>query len=99
MQHTDDIHMTLVFVGRVDDERLAALQRIAGGFQSPGFDLSLKQLAYWSRPQILCALPATPPKALLQLQASLSERLRKRLGITIDSVLVHLSGLFQPLQT
>lgn len=72
----DNIHLTLVFVGRVtslDAERLAAM---AESVQADSFTLTLDRYGYWPRPRVLWVGASTVPPALFDLQARLSETVR-----------------------
>ena len=70
------LHMTLHFLGDVDDSRVPAL-RAALAVQVPVFDLRLDRLQAW--PGGLVALcPSNVPPALAQLHADLAQRLSAR---------------------
>jgi 2'-5' RNA ligase len=82
-QHRADLHLTLHFLGSVDDDLLASLQRLGEDCVGPGFDLSLDRIGYWARPQVLQAAPSRVPEALLALHGCLADGLR-RLDLPVD---------------
>jgi 2'-5' RNA ligase len=63
----DNLHLTLAFLGNVDPELLPKVRAAGAELQMPGFDLTLDQLGFWSRPGILLARPEVIPPALPQL--------------------------------
>jgi 2'-5' RNA ligase len=80
---TENLHLTLAFVGSVPESRLpelAAIGRQAAG-PSPALlaslDLTFDHLAHWRAAQLLCALPAKPPAAVSALAGRLEEGLTK----------------------
>jgi RNA 2',3'-cyclic 3'-phosphodiesterase len=67
VHHPDDLHMTLVFLGRVDSDRFACIRRVAAGIAIQPFTLELTQVDYWRRPRILWCGPDVIPGSLQQL--------------------------------
>jgi 2'-5' RNA ligase len=49
-----NLHVTLVFLGNVDEETEAMVKRRAADISAEPFVLTFDQLSYWSRPRILC---------------------------------------------
>ena len=70
----DNIHLTLAFLGDLDDERsaLAAGVRVKGD----AFEMSLDRLGAFRRARVAWAGCGEPPAALLTLEARLGEKLR-----------------------
>lgn len=68
-------HVTLVFIGTVEAETVACLQRVAGECQAPAFSLCLDRLGFWPRPQVVWLAPSLIPPELAQLQTALSAAL------------------------
>ena len=73
-----NLHVTLAFIGPVATRRIAELRSIARGHamafaQEAPLSLTFERLAYWGRPQILCALAAEPPPAAPALAAALKD--------------------------
>ncbi|MET0065039.1 MAG: RNA 2',3'-cyclic phosphodiesterase [Candidatus Thiodiazotropha sp.] len=73
----DDLHMTLVFLGSVASSRLACITQVAERIRSPGFDLSLHHLGFWTRPRILWAAPESTPEPLAALVQGLQTGLQE----------------------
>jgi 2'-5' RNA ligase len=80
---TENLHLTLAFVGSVPESRLselAAIGRQAAGPSPPlpsSLDLAFDHLEHWRAAQLLCALPAKPPAAVPALAGRLREGLAK----------------------
>jgi 2'-5' RNA ligase len=66
------IHMTLAFVGDVDEDRLAALRRIGDNLRGSAFDLMLDAIGGFARPQLAWAAPSLIPATLTDLQRDLA---------------------------
>jgi 2'-5' RNA ligase len=75
MHHPDDLHMTLVFLGMVEEERLPCIYQAADSIQASAFDLRIDRLGYWPRPGIVWCGPDSAPKALYSLVGDLQQRL------------------------
>ncbi len=65
--HPDDLHMTLVFLGKVAPERLECVHRVAGKIAAQPFSIELNRLGYWKRPRILWCSPDHTPHPLIRL--------------------------------
>jgi RNA 2',3'-cyclic 3'-phosphodiesterase len=68
-------HLTLAFVGEVAASRLAVLQRIGHAQQASCCTVALDALEFWRKPQVVVAVAAEYPPALLKLSAQLHEAL------------------------
>lgn len=69
-------HVTLLFLGDVPSESVAAVQQAAAQLaSSPAFELSFDGVEAWGR-KVLCLTASTPPAAVIDLAA----RLRFSLG-------------------
>ena len=75
MHHPEDLHMTLVFLGQVADERLRCVYDVADTIRGTAFGLAIDGTGYWPRPRILWAGPSTTPEALSQLVFDLQNAL------------------------
>jgi RNA 2',3'-cyclic 3'-phosphodiesterase len=73
--HPDDLHLTLVFIGDVDPDRLSCIEAAADDVVVAGFELVLAQLETWPRQRVLVAAPGEPPPALFSLVAQLQQHL------------------------
>ena len=78
----ENLHITLAFLGSVDVEHQACLERVASTIQTPAFTLTLDQAGFWPRKGILWA-GGTPPDRAARAGArapSGTGRLRVRTG-------------------
>lgn len=76
-----NLHLTLVFLGATDPDRLAAYQIALADLPIPSLTLMLDRYGYWPQSRILwLGCNETPPK-LVELLADLHQRLR-RCGFT-----------------
>ncbi len=82
-QAIDDIHMTLVFLGGVDEASLERARALAARISVEPFRVALEHLEYWPRARVVCARPRHPAEALMQLQQKLSDALREQ-GFPIE---------------
>lgn len=78
-QHRDDLHMTLHFLGPVEQSRIAALTELGERCRTGPFELVLDHIGHWPRPQVLWAGPSAAPDRLLLLHETLGAGL-ERLG-------------------
>jgi 2'-5' RNA ligase len=69
---SENIHLTLAFLGTVDAAFRDCAQRAAAAICAPSFTLILEQLGCWSRAGILWAAPARVPEPLLHLVGELT---------------------------
>lgn len=72
----DTLHLTLAFLGQVEETRLPELHDIAAAISVPAFTLSLDRLGYWRHNRILWAGCTTPPPELAALADALHQALR-----------------------
>jgi 2'-5' RNA ligase len=75
---TENIHLTLVFVGEVNPSKLEALCQIAEGVRGSGaraFDLVVEKVGYWKHNHIVYAAIATIPQELMDLVIALQDAL------------------------
>lgn len=77
---SQNLHITLAFIGSVDIDTLNCLQQAAGQLSGAAFELNLDQLGYWSRPKIIWLAATEVPEALVRLQASLNQSLAANCG-------------------
>lgn len=73
--HVDDLHMTLLFAGRVDAAMQACLTRAARELARtcPPFTVTLDCIGHWQRSRITWLAPTNPPGALYELVFALRE--------------------------
>ena len=67
----EQIHLTLRFIGSVNDEVATCLQDAAGHIHLPAFELVFDTLGYWPRPRVVWSMPSHVPTALTDLAAQL----------------------------
>ena len=79
----DTLHITLAFLGGVEESRLAGLVEGLGGVSGEPFTLRLDQLAHWRHNHIVWAGCAERPAALDALVGALRQRLAG-LGFAVD---------------
>ncbi len=78
-----DWHVTLCFLGAVEERLLAPLCAQAALIEASAFALHLTRVTYWRAAHVLAALAAPPPPAALQLADELRTRSRA-LGLAPD---------------
>jgi len=79
----DNLHVTLAFLGEVQDRYLEELFDLANQVQSGPFDLRINQLGFWSKPKILWIGPDEIPQEVSQL-AKMLGNVRGRMGFRAD---------------
>ena len=77
------LHLTLVFLGDVELDRLDALNSIARKVEADGFELVFDAPEYWRHNRIVHAAPVETPEALKNLVAVLARELREA-GFSFD---------------
>lgn len=73
-RHPEDLHMTLVFLGRVDGE-LDCIRDAAAGIRVPKFSMVLDRFDFWKGPGIVLLQPSMPPQSLFDLATRLNTNL------------------------
>lgn len=76
-------HLTLAFLGPVNEAVLADLCALAAGIPAVAGELTLDTLEYWPRPRVLCLTPAATPAPLIELADTLAGAARG-LGIPVE---------------
>ena len=67
VHHPEDIHLTLVFLGQVADQRQRCISEVADGIRGKAFEMRIDRTGYWPRPRIIWAGPSETPEPLSQL--------------------------------
>jgi len=80
---SDNLHVTLVFLGNVDVESELMLRQSVSDIKAEPLELYFDQLAFWSKPRILCLLTQHYDKQLLMLFNELKRKVEK-CGIKIE---------------
>lgn len=70
---SDNLHLTLFFLGQTDSEQQQRLISAAQQIQMPPFSLTLDTLSCFAKPKILYLAPSQLPDALLQLQQQVAQ--------------------------
>ncbi|MFT4171892.1 MAG: RNA 2',3'-cyclic phosphodiesterase [Rhodocyclaceae bacterium] len=79
----DTLHMTLAFIGEVNETDCADIISAVGRVQAPAFTLRLDALGYWANNHILWAGTSRTPEVLSKLAADLRGTL-DGIGIPYD---------------
>lgn len=74
-------HVTLPFIGHLDEKQIPDLQELAAQVQVEPFRLVFDRLEFWARPKVGCLAAATVPPELQQLVSSLNDVLQL-VGVT-----------------
>lgn len=77
-------HITLVFIGNVDEALLPHIIDAAMPISAPAITLVFDQLTHWRRAGVLCLTCSQPEQAAAQLVTQLSTPLAE-LGIQLDT--------------
>ena len=79
-QRSDQLHLTLEFLGDVPERRLVSVldagEAVAGS--ATPFEIVLDRLEHWRRPQVLCLTASVVPEPLVALVRSLRAALAVR---------------------
>ena len=70
---SDNLHLTLFFLGQTDNEQQQRLISAAGQIKLAPFSITLDTLSCFNKPKILYLAPSETPEALLQLQQQVAE--------------------------
>ena len=73
--HPDDLHLTLQFLGSVEPARQACIAEAARAVRGKPFELTIDQLDFWAKPQIVWAGAREVPAPLKQLVKELGRNL------------------------
>ena len=80
----ENLHLTLVFIGNVDQQQLAVLSDLAARQIVQPFDFELGAGGYFKRNRIVSAQPAAAPAALREIVSGLEHALRAS-GVPFDA--------------
>ena len=78
------IHLTLAFLGEVDQARMSLAHAAADALRMPRFVLSLDRVGSFRRSRVAWAGASRTPEALATLQSALEEKLRAS-GFTLEA--------------
>lgn len=78
-----NLHLTLVFLGRITRAQIERLLQTTPDLQYPPFTLDLDRAGWWSGPRVLWLAPALCPDPLSRLVEGLADVARRQ-GIALD---------------
>lgn len=78
------LHLTLLFLGNVPDERLEAVATAAGALRVPPFELSLDRYGWFEAAQVLWLGCREPPPELRPLAGELAHLMTEVAGLRPD---------------
>lgn len=88
----EHLHLTLVFIGMVDDQSLHCIGRQLSQFVFSPFDVTLDQFGYFAKPRIFWVGPSRIPSALSQLSRQMIELCREcAVHTSVDRFVPHVS--------
>jgi 2'-5' RNA ligase len=70
-----NLHLTLVFLGSVDEAFRDCAERAAATISGAPFALDLRRIGHWPRPRVLWSAPESTPDALVGLVGALGNAL------------------------
>lgn len=70
-----NLHLTVAFIGAVDEQRLADVRRIGAALRAPPLTVTLDTYEYWPKPQVVVALAQAVPAPLQALWDDVHARL------------------------
>lgn len=73
--HPEDLHITLVFLGPVEAERLDCVEQAAERISAASFELNIDHTGLFTRSRILWCGPTETPSALVDLVRGLQRNL------------------------
>ena len=79
----DNFHITLVFLGNVQEQVVPELAAAAERLRQPGFSLQIDRCGWWKRAKVAWLAPATTPAPLLDLVEQISQ-LSRTAGLPVD---------------
>ena len=79
----ENFHITLVFLGNVEEQAIPTLAGAAEGLRIPDFPLQLDHCGWWKRMKCAWLAPASTPEPLLELVKQLN-RLSRMTGLSIE---------------
>lgn len=68
----ENLHVTLVFLGNVEDNVAQAVERLAADIQAAPLELVFDELDYWKRPRVICLTCRRQSEAVYDLVNQLS---------------------------
>ena len=72
----ENFHITLVFLGNVEEQDVPVLTGAAEGIKIPGFPLQIDHCGWWKRAKVAWLAPAQTPEPLPELVRQLNHQAR-----------------------
>ena len=79
----ENFHITLVFLGNVEEQAVAALTGTAEDISIPRFRLQINHCGWWKRAKVAWLAPAYAPEPSLELVRQLNHQARSA-GLPVD---------------
>lgn len=79
----ENLHITLVFLGSVQEQDIPGLADAADGLQIPRFSLRIDRCGWWKRARVAWLAPETAPAPLLELVERIN-RITANAGLPVD---------------
>src|SRR4051812_10996126 len=77
LMRRENLHQTLVFIGDVAADKMAAIQEAGAALDGFAFTLEFGTLHYWRHNRIVWAAPSATPQPLLETVAALETALER----------------------
>jgi len=81
---SDNLHMTLVFLGNTSKETELAIKRSVKQIVTTSFEVIFDQVSFWKKPHVLCLTGSYQPALLLDLVNALKQ-MAVDCGINVES--------------
>lgn len=69
----ENFHITLVFLGNVEEQAIPGLADSAAGLRIPGFSLQIERCGWWKRAKVAWLAPAYTPAPLEELVGQINQ--------------------------
>lgn len=90
--HRGNWHVTLIFIGRFPEDRIAELMTAAAAIRPEPFRLRFDRLTFWQRPRIACMQAMSVPPPLQSLVGELNEVLSGfNVSLTMETYRPHIT--------
>jgi 2'-5' RNA ligase len=78
-----NLHVTLLFLGRISAEQQTVVTREAGKLPAPSMTLTFDRLSFWKKPAVLCLTASQFDQSVSILNENLTS-IAKQQGIAVD---------------
>ncbi len=79
-----NFHVTLVFLGNVDQTTIAAIKQRAAELSVEPFQLIFESVSFWQQPKVICLTCHTVPQQAFDLASKL-DRIARQCGLQTDT--------------